>query len=62
LQRPTKPKVTVEILTSTRLHEEYNAAVEAWGDRLAAQIDRLCRFERQLGAPVTCPEAPPVRP
>jgi hypothetical protein len=49
LQRPAKPKISVDILTSERLHEEYNAAVEAWGDGLAAQVDRLCRFERQLG-------------
>jgi hypothetical protein len=62
LQRPAKPKISVDILTSERLHEEYNAAVEAWGDGLAAQVDRLCRFERQLGAPVTCPPAPPPGP
>lgn len=54
---PPKPRPTVETLTSAQASAQYNSDVEAWGDAMAAQIGRLCRWAKGSGAPVlSCPK------
>lgn len=52
---PPKPAPTVETLTSAQASAQYNSDVEAWGDGLAAQVARLCRWAKGSGMAVTCP-------
>lgn len=54
-----KPVPGPEIVTSAKAAEEYNAAVEGWGDRVSAAGGRLCRFYQRLGMKVPCPVGPP---
>ena len=53
---PAKPVPSVEILTSAKASAAHSSAVEAWGDGLALQIGRLCRWAEEMGARgVNCP-------
>lgn len=59
-----KPVPTEEILTSRIAGEQYDNAVEAWGEAGWAQIGRLCRFFDEMGMEgLDCPPAAaPPRP
>lgn len=54
----TKPAPTIAIVESAQAAEHYNAAVEAWGDRVAAAGARLCKFYQTIGMTVRCPPPP----
>jgi len=49
-----KPVPGDEIVTDPVASAKYNAAVEAWGDRLRAAGMRLCRFFDRTGMDVDC--------
>lgn len=51
----SKPPPTAEIVTSAQASEDYNAQIEAWGDRVSAAGGRLCRFYQRLGMKISCP-------
>jgi hypothetical protein len=53
----SKPEPTMDILTSAKAEADYNAATEAWGDRLLAAGARICRWSVDVGAklPFVCP-------
>lgn len=51
-----KPQPTLDIVTSSKAAASYNAAIEARGDRISAAGARLCRFFRDLGMAIDCPE------
>ena len=55
----SKPEPTMDILTSAKAEADYNAATEAWGDRLRAAGARICRWSVDVGAklPFACPPA-----
>ena len=56
LRVPAKPVPTEEILTSAKASAAHSSAVEAWGDRMALQIGRLCRWTAAIGAKgLDCP-------
>lgn len=51
-----KPVPPDAIATSDQANADYNAALEAWGDRISAAGGRLCRwsertFKKSLGCP-----------
>lgn len=50
-----KPVPTAEIVTSSKAAADYDAAIEAWGDRVRAAGGRLCRYFRALGMAIDCP-------
>lgn len=56
-----KPPLTVAVLSSEQAHKEYDAAVEAWGERHARRVGRLCRQAEKTGQklPFACPLPPP---
>lgn len=57
-----KPIPPDEVLTSRIAGEQYDNAVEAWGEAGWAQVGRLCRFFDEMKMPgLNCP-APEVRP
>lgn len=49
-----KPVPTPDILTSSKASSEYNAALEAWGDRLSAAGRRLCIWLKDQGMETSC--------
>lgn len=57
-----KPVPGPEIVTSAQAAEEYNAAVEGWGDRVSAAGGRLCRYYKRLGMKISCPAPLPTAP
>lgn len=52
---PPKPRLSIDALTSEAAGEAHDDAVEAWGDTMALQIARNCRFLAKLGMKVSCP-------
>lgn len=50
-----KPAPTEAILTDPAASARYNAAIEAWGDRVSAAGGRLCRYFANLAMVVDCP-------
>lgn len=62
LQVEPKPRLKPEDLMSEAALDAHDIAIETRGDRLAAQVGRLCRFFDEMGMPnLNCP-APEVRP
>ena len=61
---PAKPTLTAAALQSDKAANDYDAAVEAWGDGLALQVGRLCRWAVANGMrTIDCPAGPsPPRP
>ena len=56
-----KPVLAPEAIYSEAALDAYDIAIEARGDRLAAQVGRLCRFFDTMGMRgLYCP--PPPRP
>ena len=56
-----KPVPTDDVLTSRIAGEQYDNAVEAWGEEGWARVSRLCRFFDRMGMRgLDCP--PPPRP
>ncbi len=56
-----KPVLVPEAIYSEAALDAYDIAIEARGDRLAAQLGRLCRFFDTMGMRgLDCP--PPPRP
>lgn len=56
-----KPVLAPEAIYSEAALDAYDIAIEARGDRLAAQVGRLCRFFDTMGMRgLDCP--PPPRP
>lgn len=51
-----KPVPGPEILTDPNASARHNAAIEVWGDRLSSAGARLCRYYKDLGADLDCPE------
>lgn len=64
LQAATEPKPVPpdDIVTSDQAAADYDAAVEAWGDRVSAAGARICRWVVDAGGklPFKCP--PAVKP
>lgn len=52
----SKPVPTPEIVTSDIAAAEYDAAIEAWGERGWSAVGRICRWAKAQGATLTCPE------
>jgi hypothetical protein len=53
-----KPVPGDEIATSQKAYDDYNASLEAWGDRVSAAGARICRWsERTYKIKVGCPPA-----
>lgn len=50
-----KPKVTPEVLSSAKAEAQYNADVEAWGERLSSAGRRLCHWYNDRGGKFKCP-------
>jgi hypothetical protein len=46
-----------EALDSEKAANDYDAALEAWGERGWKTVARLCRWAADMGAKVQCPEA-----
>ncbi|WP_374534413.1 hypothetical protein [Phenylobacterium sp.] len=57
LKVEAKPVLAPEALTSDNALAEYDAAVEAWGERGWAAVARICRWAVTNGAqlPFKCP-------
>lgn len=53
-----KPVPGPEIVESEQAAAEYDAAIEAWGERGWRQIGRICRYAQGHGMKINCPEAP----
>lgn len=51
-----KPVPTDEIASSQQAYDQYQASVEAWGDRLSAAGKRICRWAVTNGAKLDCPK------
>jgi hypothetical protein len=51
-----KPRPTPAIVTDPEAREDYNKAVESWGDRVHDAAVRACRWMVDRGAPFTCGE------
>jgi len=45
----TKPRPTPAILTSSKASAQYNADLEAWGERLSASGRRVCVWLKSQG-------------
>ncbi len=61
LQVEPKPVLAPEAIYSEAALDAHDIAIEARGDRLAAQVGRLCRFFEAMGMRgLVCP--PPPRP
>lgn len=58
LSVPQKPQLSVDDVASAAALAEHNSAVEAWGDGMALQIGRLCRWANANGGDFTCPKPP----
>ena len=57
-----KPLLSPEDVMSEAALDRHDIAIEVRGDRLAAQVGRMCRFWRDLGMKgLDCP-APETRP
>ncbi|WP_309091732.1 hypothetical protein [Phenylobacterium sp.] len=55
-----KPVPPDDVLTSRIAGEQYDNAVEAWGEEGWATVGRLCRFYDELGMPgLRCPQPLP---
>lgn len=56
-----KPTPTLAVLSSEQAHKEYDAAIEAWGERANRKVGRLCRHAVNTGykLPFTCSLPPP---
>lgn len=60
LQVEPKPVLAPEAIYSEAALDAYDIAIEARGDRLAAQVGRLCRFFDTMGMRgLDCPPPPP---
>ena len=53
-----KPVPSPEIVESEQAAAEYDAAIEAWGERGWRQIGRICRYARGHGMKIDCPGPP----
>lgn len=51
-----KPVPPASILTDPGASDQYNARLEAWGERVQAAGVRLCRYFKARGMAVDCPE------
>ena len=49
LRAPEKPRPTPAIVESEQAALAYDNAIEAWGDAMALQIGRLCRWAKAMG-------------
>jgi hypothetical protein len=59
LQAATEPKPvpTDDIVTSQQAYDQYQASIEAWGDRISSAGGRLCRWsERVYKVKIGCPK------
>lgn len=56
-----KPVPTDDIATSQSAYDQYQAEIEAWGDRISAAGGRICRWSKQVyKLSIDCPA--PVTP
>jgi hypothetical protein len=57
-----KPQPSADIVTSAQASEDYNAAIEGWGDGIYAAGSRICRWLERAGMKLDfrCPD--PVAP
>lgn len=49
-----KPEYKPEYLSDSKLNDQYNADVEAWGDRLSSAGKRLCDWYNDRGGKFQC--------
>ena len=62
LQVEPKPQLAPEAIFSEAALDAHDIAIETRGDRLAAQVVRMCRFWQEMGMKgLDCP-APETRP
>lgn len=54
LTPPAKPVLSADALTSDKALDDYDVAIEAWGDAQFRQIQRLCQWAKANGAPGKC--------
>lgn len=53
-----KPQPTDDIATSQKAYDQYQADIEAWGDRISAAGGRICRWSKSVyKLSITCPPA-----
>ena len=50
----SKPRPTPDILKSSKAADEYNAAVETWGEGLQSAGKRLCTWFNDRGGKFNC--------
>jgi len=56
LQVSPKPRLSAEALSSSEALNRHNIAIEMWGEGLARQVGRLCRWAEAGGMPdINCP-------
>lgn len=51
-----KPAPLPEIATSAQAAADYDIALESWGERGWSTVARLCRWARDNGMAVDCPD------
>lgn len=51
-----KPVPPLEIVTSAQAAAEYDVALESWGERGWRTVARICRWAKENGMAVECPE------
>lgn len=51
-----KPVPRADIVTSAQASAEYDIALESWGERGWNAVGRICRWAREQGASVSCPD------
>jgi hypothetical protein len=51
-----KPVPPPEIVTSAQAAAEYDIAVEGWGERGWRTVARICRWAKEQGLGVDCPQ------
>lgn len=54
LQVEPKPVAGPDILTSEKAANDYDASLEAWGERGWATVGRICKWAKEMGAKVSC--------
>lgn len=52
-----KPVPPTTILTDPTASDRYNAELENWGERVQAAGVKLCRYFKEKGMEVDCPDA-----
>lgn len=57
LQVEPKPVPPPEIVTSAQAAADHDIAIEGWGERGWRAVARICRWAKEQGLTVDCPES-----